>query len=274
MDKTVFTYASGDDGMMRQCLIRSIEVLTGRRHLERLYTEYRSAPAPRLEFFDEAVSKLDLTLSLDQSALSAIPRTGSVVLVANHPFGVLDGIVMCHLISQIRSDFRVLANSVLWKAEEMRNCLLPIDFSVTKEALRTNIRSRQDARRFLEQGGVVVVFPAGAVSTTPSFFARKALDQRWGTFTAQLVHRAKAPVVPLYFEGQNSQLFQWASHLHETFRLSLLFREVKERIGTRMGVRVGQLLPYEELATWGEAQNMMDRLRAHTYELAGTRDAY
>ncbi|MBV1934939.1 MAG: lysophospholipid acyltransferase family protein [Parvibaculaceae bacterium] len=267
MDKTVFTYASSGDGAMRRLFIRTVEVATGRRHLERLYTEYRSRPAPRPEFFDAAVRTLELTLKLDQTALRAIPQSGPVVLVANHPFGVLDGIVMCHLISQIRPDFRVLANSVLWKAEEMQSCLLPIDFSVSKEALRTNVRSRQDARRFLEQGGAVVVFPAGAVSTTPSVFASQAQDQRWGTFTAQLVRRAKAPIVPLYFEGQNSALFQWASHLHETLRLALLFREVKERIGTRLGVRIGQLLPYEELVSWGGPQEMMDRLRDHTYQL-------
>lgn len=271
MGKTIFTYASQDDGVMRQMLIRSVEVLTGRRHLERLYTEYRSHPAPRPEFFDAAVRTLGLQLSLDPAALTAIPQEGPVVLVANHPYGVLDGIVMCHLISKIRPDFRVLANSVLWKAEEMQRCLLPIDFSASKEALRTNVRSRQEARRFLVQGGAVVVFPAGAVSTTPSLFSARAQDQRWGTFTAQLVHRAQAPVVPLYFEGQNSALFQWASHLHEALRLSLLFREVKERIGTRLGVQVGRLLPYEELATWGAPQEMMDRLRTHTYHLGHAR---
>ena len=136
------------------------------------------------------------------------------MFVANHPYGVLDGIVMAWLVSKVRPDFVVLTHIVLTRAPEAAAFILPVDFSGTEEAEQTNLASRAAARAHLAKGGAVVVFPAGAISTTPDKLGLKpAVDGRWQPFVSQLIQRSKATVVPIWFGGQNSRLFQIASHV-------------------------------------------------------------
>ena len=176
---------------------------------------------------------LELDVRYDAHALAAVPKTGPVVFVANHPYGVLDGIVMAWLVSKVRPDFVVLTHIVLTRAPEAAAFILPVDFSGAEEARANRIcASRAAARAQLAKGGAVVVFPAGAISTTPDKFGLKpAVDGRWQPFASQLIQRSKATVVPIWFGGQNSRLFQIASHVSLTLRLSLIFHEVKTRIG-------------------------------------------
>jgi putative hemolysin len=146
--------------------------------------------------------------------------------------------------------------------------VLAVDFAETREAFETNIGSRQTARRHLANGGCLVVFPAGAVSTAPDRLGRRpAVDAQWHPFAAQLIQRAKAPVVPFYFAGQNSRLFQIASHISMVLRLSLIFKEVRDRMHTKLPVAVGDLIPYEDLAGFGERRSLVEELRRRTYAL-------
>jgi len=178
-----------------------------------------------------------------------VPKTGPVVFVANHPYGVLDGIVMAWLVNKVRSDFVVLTHIVLTRAPEAAPFILPVDFSGAKEAEQTNLASRAAARAQLARGGAVVVFPAGAISTTPDKFGLKpAVDGRWQPFVSQLVQRSRATVVPIWFGGQNSRLFQIASHVSQTLRLSLIFHEVKARIGATLPVGIGTPIPFASIA--------------------------
>src|SRR5271165_4595014 len=205
-----------------------------------MYLQNQRFPRPDESFWQASVRSLALDVRYDHNALMAIPKTGPVVVVANHPYGVLDGIVISWLVSKIRSDFVVLTNAVLMQAPEVQGFILPIDFSETEEAQRINLTSRAAARAQLERGGVVVVFPAGAVSTAPDRLGRKpAVDARWQPFVSQLIQRSQALVVPVWFGGQNSRLFQIASHLSQTLRISLIFHEVRARIGTSLPVVIG-----------------------------------
>ena len=146
--------------------------------------------------------------------LDAIPREGPLVLVANHPSGILDGLAMWRILSERRAgDFRIMAHSVLDRAPELRKILLPIDFSEMREAAARNLATRARALDHLAAGGAVGIFPGGTVSTAPTPFGL-ALDPAWRSFTAKLAAVPDATVVPLFFEGANSRLFQVASHLH------------------------------------------------------------
>jgi putative hemolysin len=170
----------------------------------------------------------------------------------------------------VRQDFKVLTNALLNRAEEIKPFLLPIDFEETKAALETNIRSRAEAKALLENGGVLIVFPGGTVSTTPSLLSRRAEDPEWKTFTGRMILQGKAPVVPVFFAGQNSMLFQVASHLSVTLRLSLLFKEVHDRIGDTLAVRIGTRIPYETLKGFTDRKQMMAYLRDQTYALGSS----
>lgn len=264
-----FSYAAPDDPRLKRLVIRAVERMTGQPHLKRLYNENRTSPRDGETFWDAAVRLLKLHVRYDAEALAAVPREGPLVVVANHPYGVLDGIVMCWLMAKVRREFKVLTNSLLYRADEIRPWLLPIDFAETKEALETNLRTRALAKDFLTAGGALVIFPGGTVSTTPRPFARHAFDPEWKTFAARMIVQAKAPVLPIFFSGQNSRLFQLASHVSMTLRLSLLFKEVHARIGTDFDVKIGAPIPHARVTAIADRQAMMQWLRDQTYALGG-----
>jgi putative hemolysin len=268
MPETLFSYSDDSQSPLARGAIRLIERATGQPELHRIYLENQRNPVPGETFFQAAIRRLDLDVVYDATKLDAVPKSGPLVVVANHPYGVLDGLVLCWLIEKVRSDFLVLTNSVLLRAPEARPYLLAVDFAETREAFETNIGSRQTARRHLTNGGCLVVFPAGAVSTAPDRLGRRpAVDAQWHPFAAQLIQRAKAPVVPFYFAGQNSRLFQIASHISMVLRLSLIFKEVRDRMHTKLPVAVGDLIPYEDLAGFGERRSLVEELRRRTYAL-------
>ncbi len=269
MDDYLFSYAAPSDPPVKRKLIRLVERATGQPALKRLYVDNQRYPRPSESFWAAAVRSLALDVLYDEAALARLPRTGPTVFVANHPYGVLDGLVISWLVQKVRPDFLVLTNAVLMRAPEVRDFILPIDFSETPEARAMNLKSRAAAREQLDGGGAVVVFPAGGVSTAPDRLGRRpAVDARWQPFVSHLIQRSKATVAPIWFGGQNSRLFQIASHLSQTLRLSLIFREVKTRMGTTLPVAIGPPIPFEEIAPIKDRQAMADLLMARTYALA------
>ena len=270
-----FTYADPSMPAVKRGMIRIVEAATGRRHLRRLYLSQRPEILRGRPAFAAAVESLELDVRHDPAALARIPATGALVVVANHPYGVLDGIVISWLVGRVRSDFAVLTNAALTRVPEIAAHLLPVDFSGTAEAAGTNLRSRAAAHRLLAQGGCVVVFPAGGISTAPDRLGRRpAVDAPWQPFAAQLIQRARATVVPIRFDGQNSRLFQIASHINPALRLSLIFHEVRRRIGTSLTVAIGRPIPFAELPP-AEAgrQHMMQHLRRVTEGLGREAEA-
>ena len=262
-----FSYADENHPRLKRLIIRIIERATGQPYLRWLYEDYRSHPAPSESFWDSAIRRLELKVVCDETKMATWPRTGPLVVVSNHPFGVLDGLVICHLVAKVRTDFRVLTNSVLYRADEIKPFLLPIDFAENKEAMKTNLQSRADAKAHLMGGGCLIIFPAGGVSTTPTVWHKHAVDTDWKTFTARMISQARAPVAPVFFAGQNSRLFQVVSHISMTLRLSLLFKEVHNKIGSEIHVRAGDVVPYEALAAITDRNEFMQHLRGLTYAL-------
>ncbi len=262
-----FSYATPDDPRLKRFVIRLIERMSGQPYLKWLYEDHINNPVPGESFWDSAVRRLELKIVYNREQLAAWPKTGPLIVVSNHPFGVLDGVVISHLVTKVRQDFRVLTNAVLYRAEEIREFLLPIDFTETEEALKTNLKSRAEAKAHLLKGGCLVIFPAGGVSTTPTVWHKRAIDTEWKTFTARLITQARAPVAPVFFAGQNSRMFQLASHISMTLRLSLLFKEVHDMIGSEVVVRIGQPIQYDQLPDMSDRQAFMSRLREMTYAL-------
>lgn len=258
-----FSYASKGNSLPRNIAIRAIELMTGQPQLKRIYTDYQAENLPHDSFWQEVIERLHLDVRLHGEAVSQIPKTGPLVVVANHPYGVLDGIAICWLVAQIRQDFKILINNVLCRAPEMMEHVLPVDFDETPEALATNLTSRQEARHLLAAGGVVIVFPAGAISTTPRFMARRAQEIDWAPLVGQLIRKTQADVLPIYFDGQNSLLFQLASHVSYAMRVALIFREVRRRMGGKLDMVIGQTLPYEQLQGQLPPKNLAHYLQNH-----------
>ncbi len=261
------TYSHSATSRGGRAMIRLMENSTGRLNLIRRADGYQDDVAAGRDFWSVIVERYGLTLDVVGGALDNIPRTGPLILIANHPYGILDGLMMGHILSLMRGDFRILANSVFNRATELNRVLLPISFDQTREALELNIETRRTSLSYLGQGGAIGVFPGGTVSTAAKPFSRP-MDPRWRSFTARMVAKSGATVVPIYFDGHTSRLFQLASHMHNTLRLGLLIKEFKKRVDTPVRVVVGAPLGRDALDPHaGDSKQMMDFLRKATYDL-------
>lgn len=263
-----FTYSTEDQPLIQRAVIQAIEKMGGQRKLRKLYHQHQENLRRGEGFFDSAIRLLKLSIDFDRAALDATPTQGPVLFISNHPYGVLDGITLTWLAMQVRPDIKVLAHAVLCQAHEARENLLPVDFSETREAREINVHSRLAAQKWLRDGHAIGIFPGGGVSTSEKPLKGPAVDLPWAPFTAKLLRASKATVMPIFFVGQNSRLFQLASHLSLTLRLSLVFRETARRIGTNLKVRVGRPIPFAELAHIEDRAALVKELRKRTFALA------
>lgn len=267
---TEISYAASAESRAGRAVIRAIETLTGRSRLIRRAGGYESEIARGRDFWEVMMERFGVTLELGAEDLARIPREGPLLVVANHPFGILDGLALGRILSARRRRFRILANDVFRGARELEETILPISFVDTREARRVNIETRRAAHRHLAGGGAVGVFPGGTVSTARRPFG-PPMDPAWRGFTARLAVKSGAAVVPVHFHGANSRLFQLASHLHLTLRLGLLIGEFGRGAGRPLRATIGEPLPAEEIrARAGDGRALMDYLRAETYRLSPT----
>lgn len=261
------TYASSGDPFVKRVLIRSIETLTGQRQLERIYDQVLAIPDQQ-QFWSAALRELQVEANYDPAQLAKAPSNGPIILIANHPYGVLDGIIICHLAAQIRPDFKILINSALCREPRIERYLLPIDFSETEAATQINIETKRRALETLQAGNAVIIFPAGGIATTVNGPFGQAVDLEWKLFVTKLVQMTAATVIPIYFHGQNSRIFQLASHLSLTLRLALIIHEVNRKRGETIRVSIGDPIPYQALAAIRKRKELLHHLRDATYALS------
>ena len=262
------SYAHSAPTRTGRAVIRLLENSTGRMGLIKRAAGYEEEVAQGRDFWEVMVERYGLSLNVTGGALSNIPKDGPLILIANHPYGILDGLMMGHILSERRGDFRILANSVFRKAEDLNRIVLPISFDDTREAMAQNIATRRESLRYLGEGGAIGVFPGGTVSTGAKPFSQP-LDPAWRGFTARMVAKSQATVVPIFFEGHTSRLFQIASHINSTLRLGLLIQEFRKRVDTPVDVIIGDPIERDQLDPLArDSKAMMDFLRKATYGLA------
>lgn len=263
------SYAASAQTRGGRAVIRALENVTGRLGLIKRARGYELDVANGQDFWDVIVARYGLSLNVVGGALANIPREGPLILVANHPYGILDGLMMGHMLRHARGDFRIMANSVFHKAEDINRVILPISFEESKDAMRQNLETRREALRYLGAGGAIGIFPGGTVSTAAKPFRKRPLDPSWRNFTARMVAKSGATVVPVFFDGSTSRLFQVASHLHYTLRMGLLLKEFRKCVDRPVDVVIGAPIERHALmARAGDSKAMMDFLRQSTYELS------
>ncbi len=262
------TYAGSARTRSGQMLIRLLENVSGRHGLIRRAAGYEREVAEGRSFWQVMPERYGLGLDIVGGTLSNIPADGPLVVISNHPYGILDGLMLGHILDAQRGDFRILANSVFRRASDLDRVLLPISFEETKEAVKTNLETRHAALTYLAQGGAIGVFPGGTVSTSAKAFSRP-MDPSWRNFTAKMIAKSGATVLPIFFEGHNSRLFQIASHIHSNLRLALLLKEFKSRIDEPVRVVIGNPVPATAIAALkSDPTALMEDLRRRTYALS------
>ena len=272
------SYARTGDPILKRTAFRALELASGQaRFLRRFSTEYqdwsRNVCGRSPWVWNDALDRVGVERRLHGERWPIeVPVDVPVVMVANHPYGILDGIGFLALAESLGRPFRILIDATLMKFDTLARYALPIDFTNTADAKRTNIESRRAARDCLARGETILIFPAGGVAIARNPFG-PATDQPWGPLAASLIRESGALTVPVFFEGRCSTLFHLFGRLKLDFRRTLLASEFFRRCGTPLDIHVGRAIPWSELASFGDRGELMQYLRAIVHALSSPQPA-
>ncbi|MCO6385000.1 MAG: lysophospholipid acyltransferase family protein [Vannielia sp.] len=253
-DRRRLSYANTFPNPIQANFIRVMEWLTAKLRLLRLIRRFEAMSVPHGQgFWAQALGVMGIELTTPQAQIDNIPETGPLVIVANHPHGLVDGMVLAELIGRRRTDYKILTRSLLTGVAEIDDFMIPVPFPHEPDALERNLEMRKKANDHLKAGGCVVVFPAGEVASSKSWFG-PAIEKEWHTFTSKMILRSEARVVPIYFQGQNSRYYQIANKISAVLRQSLLLYEVRYALNKPQAPIVGEPIERGEIDDWSSNQ--------------------
>jgi putative hemolysin len=267
-----FTYSHPGMSRFRRGLIRAVEAASGQPMLRGLYRDWSSSQRSDEDVFQSALRLLQITPQHEwQVPAATVPETGGLLLVANHPYGIVDGLALGQLGMRLRGNVQIMTHSLLCQPAEIAPHLLPIDFSGNAQARRTSAQSRRHAIDLLDAGKVVAIFPAGGISTANRPLRGQAFDAEWHGFLSRLATISGVTTLPVFFSGQNSRLFQMASHISYPLRVALIFNETRRLMGRRLAMRIGAPLSADHLQNLPKS-DIVPTLRKATMALRGGAD--
>ncbi len=262
------SYAGTFRNPVKASTIRTIEWLTGKYPLLKLIRQFERTGVPTGQvFFTKALKTMGIAVTTPAEQVARIPATGPLVVVANHPHGLVDGLVMGELIGRVRSDYKILTRSLLTGIPEIEHHMLPVPFPHEENARAQSLEMRNICMEHLEAGGVIILFPAGKVATSRGYFDR-AVEAEWNPFTAKMVQRSGATVLPIFFPGTNTRLYHIADKLSATFRQGLLLHEIYSALNRPQSPVIGTPIPAEEIKAHGsDTRSLLGWLRETTLAL-------
>lgn len=248
--------------------IRTIEWLTGKLTLLLLIRQFERSGIPFGQpFWPKAMKTMGIDVRTPADQVARIPPTGPLVVVSNHPHGLVDGMVLAELIGRVRTDYKILTRSLLIGIPEIAEFLIPVPFPHEANSRELGLEMRAECMAHLEAGGVIVLFPAGKVASSPTLFG-DVVEPDWNPFTAKMVLRSGAAVLPVHFRGHNTRAYQIANLLSATLRQGMLLHEIRSALNRPQSPVIGDPIPFEELSRWGSDQRgLLAWLREHTLSL-------
>ncbi len=242
-----------------------IESLLGIGKLRKIYSNIPPTSSP-YQFAEETLRAFSVNYGVCSGDLEAIPRSGPAIVVSNHPFGGLDGLVLLDLLSRIRPDVKALVNYYLGTISELRDAFIFVDPFGGERARRKNVTPLREAIRWVENGGLLFVFPSGTVSHL-QLSSFQVTDPTWDPLVGRLIQRTSAPVVPVFFAGGNSWFFQLAGLIHPRARTALLPRELLKKAGSRIELHLGRPIARNRWNAFQSDRELVEYLRLRTYVL-------
>lgn len=268
-DRKSLSYASTFDDPLQSRIISAIEWVSGKLTILRLIRKFEKRGAPVGQpFWRAALDTMGIDLLTPQEQLNLIPKKGPVIVVANHPHGMIDGMIFADLIGRVRPDYRILTRSLLTSIDEVAGSyMIPVPFPHDQDAQRKGVEMRAKAMAHLKEGGVVALFPSGVVAASETWFG-PAVEAEWNVFTAKMIRRSGATVVPIKFPGQNSRAYQIANKLSPLLRQGLLLHEIVHSCNKPQAPVVGAPIPKEDIEKRADdPRGFMAWLREHTLAL-------
>lgn len=271
-DRRSLTYSNSFDDPVKRNIIRAMEWMSGKITILRLIRQFEKQGAPQGQAFWRAcLDVMGIDVLTPQEQLDRIPRDGPVVVVANHPHGMVDGMILAELIGRRRTDYKILTRSVLEGIDEVASSyMIPVPFPHDSDAQRKSVEMRAHAMAHLKEGGVISVFPSGVVASSRTMFG-PAIEAEWNVFTGQMIRRSGARVVPIFFTGSNSRLYQIANRLSATMRQGFLLHEIVHSLNKPQAPIVGHPISDERMELLrSDPRGFMAWLRQHTLSLGRT----
>ena len=267
-DRKKLSYANTFTNPVQRNTIKTLELLTGKLRLLRKVRQFEKMGIPVGQpFWKQALDLLGINLLTKQSEITKIPKKGSLVITANHPHGLVDGMVLAELIGKVRTDYKILTRSLLTGVKQIDQFMIPVPFDHEENALKKSLEMRKSAMDHLENGGVVVIFPSGKVASSETMFG-DVVEGDWNPFTAKLIQKSGANVVPIFFPGSNSRIYQIANQISATLRQGLLIYEVVHAMNKSQKPLVGSLIKQDEISVWkSDPRGFMRWLRERTLSL-------
>ncbi len=268
-DRRSLTYSNSFENPWIRNLVRTMEWMTGKITIIRRVRQFeRMGEIKGQAFWPATMKAMGIDLNTPAHQLARIPTDGPVVLVANHPHGLVDGMILADLIGRRRPDYRILTRALLTGLDESAaGYMIPVPFPHDPDAQEKMLQMRALAMEHLAQKGLIALFPSGAVAASQSMWG-PAIEGEWNVFTAKMIRTSGATIVPLYFTGANSRLYHIANRISPVLRQGLLLHEVVHSFDKPQAPVIGKpITPDQWEGQIGKPREFMAWLRARTLSL-------
>ncbi len=252
-------------GPMGSLIKKPLEHLLSLPGINGIYDRATVSAVTAREFCDKCLEDMEVSVRISKEDMDRIPRTGPLVVVANHPFGGVEGLILSSVLLKVRPDYKVMVNYLLGLIPEMRPICVFVDPFGTN--LQQNVKGLKECLSLLRNGGCLGVFPSGAVSHL-HLSTRTIEDPKWSQHIGGLIRRTGAAVLPIYFEGKNGPVFQIAGLIHPRLRTALLPRATLNTRHKTCNLQIGRVISAREISSFKHDQDVADFLRNRTYALA------
>ena len=255
--------ALGLKGFFGTCVAGLLYGVCGLGEINRLFdgaADYQGA-----EFADHLLENMHITIDVAPEQLENIPKEGGFVVVSNHPFGGIEGVMLLSAIAKVRPDFKLMANFILAHIPNLKDCFFSVNPFEKNPEWKSSVGGIKGTIQHIAEGKGLGVFPAGEVSRYHGHDYPE--DLPWSKSIARIIKNANVPVIPVFWEGRNSRLFYFVDKIHPMLGTSRLTRELANKHDQNIVLQIGKPILPAEIATYAKPEDLAAYLRSRSYAL-------